>query len=1239
MLRDPKVLEFDVIAVQEPWRNPFQATTHHPAKTQFHLCYPGDNEEGPARVCLFINKSINHLQWQFKEHTRDICTWIVTLANEQRIVLHNIYNPGQKAPNRQSALPLLRQILNEHSHEEQIVLGDFNLHHELWGGTNVRETDQEADDLISIMEDYGLTSTLSPGTVTYEEAGARTTIDLCLATIGLADRVIRSEIDRGLDHNSDHLPIVTILDLRVVQVIEVPKRNWKELDGEKFQLNLTQNLPKLCRPRTPTALEEYVCKVTTAIWEAADTAVPKRDFCNKSKEGWSSECKKVLTDAKRLRRIHTLHNTEETWEAYRAARNLKTRTIKKALQQIHRDKVEKAAESPESLWQIAKWARNRGNQAPNVTPELRHPTTGQKAIKAEEKAQLLRETFFPIPPDADLDDINNATYTDQIPMPPITTNEVECAIQATPPLKAPGPDGIPNLILKRALPHIKFHLTRIFNHSLTLGHCPEHFRKSTTVVLRKPGKDNYTVPKAYRPIALLNTIGKIMDVIIAKRISYMAETYQLLPNTHMGGRRLRSTEQALHIIVEKIYKAWNTGKGKVASLLLLDVSGAFDNVSHQRLLHNLRKRRIDERVVQWIESFLKERKTNILVDGYKSTQYEISTGIPQGSPLSPIDKRNEDTSATGYIDDAAILAIGDTTEETCNKLKRALESAGQWATTHASIFAPEKFQLTHFTRARKRINTEQVLQTPWGDIPPKPTCKYLGVAMDTKLTWKPHLEEIRRKVTRTIAAMSCLGNSTWGAGLDGMRKIYRGVAIPQMLYACSVWSNADIRGKGYTKKTLEMLQTMQARAARTITGAFKATSRPALNIESYLLPIQQQIWKHNAETIGRILSSQDMPELEKQKFETENKQKYTSPLKRIYQEVQRRREPTGLDQEIVPPYVTPPWWEGPTTRIGEDTEQAESEHQRELESGRNSILIYTDGSGIDGHIGAAAVCPMTKQTKRAYMGRDTVSTVYAGELQGISMALQIAQEDRQQGHQRDKVVIYTDNQAAIRSSAKPLGKSGAYLLKVIARRIQDLQEDGLPVEIRWIPAHRGILGNEEADQAAKEATGWRGDGTRGQKAEQPEELFSLKATLKTWNHKEAKRHWEVSWRIETKGRTTFRHTPKPTRKVLELHEDLNKQHSAILVQLRTEKIGLRDFLFKRKVPDITDPKCSCGERRQTVLHVLFQCRRFKDLRNQEFGCIPGRGNLRAVLSKRKTAIKAVKFIEQTQILGQFRIER
>jgi hypothetical protein len=74
----------------------------------------------------------------------------------------------------------------------------------------------------------------------------------------------------------------------------------------------------------------------------------------------------------------------------------------------------------------------------------------------------------------------------------------------------------------------------------------------------------------------------------------------------------------------------------VASLLLLDASGAFDNVSHARLLHNLRKRRIDERTVKWIASFLANRTTVISFDSFKSDVYRTATDIPQGSPLSPI---------------------------------------------------------------------------------------------------------------------------------------------------------------------------------------------------------------------------------------------------------------------------------------------------------------------------------------------------------------------------------------------------------------------------------------------------------------------------------------------------------------------------------------------------------------------------------------------------------------------------
>jgi hypothetical protein len=91
------------------------------------------------------------------------------------------------------------------------------------------------------------------------------------------------------------------------------------------------------------------------------------------------------------------------------------------------------------------------------------------------------------------------------------------AIQRSASYKAPGPDGIPNAALKKAIEiqSLLTFLTHLFNECLQLGYCPNHFRESTTVILRKPGKPDYTIPKAYRPITLLSTLGKALESVLA----------------------------------------------------------------------------------------------------------------------------------------------------------------------------------------------------------------------------------------------------------------------------------------------------------------------------------------------------------------------------------------------------------------------------------------------------------------------------------------------------------------------------------------------------------------------------------------------------------------------------------------------------------------------------------------------------------------------------------------------------
>ncbi|KAK1471623.1 zinc knuckle, partial [Colletotrichum abscissum] len=582
------------------------------------------------------------------------------------------------------------------------------------------------------MDDMNLMSQLRAGTITYEEGDRRTTIDLCLVTLGLVDRMTRCEVDNNINHDSDHLPIATSLNLAVTELQREEKRKWKANDKETFIETLRGSLPQLRRPRTKAALDGYVGKTIDALSVAIKTAVPTSTLSPKSRRGWDEQCAAILAETKRLRRDHSERQTEESWEAYRTARNRKGRIIKKALQQAHREAVETAAESPRSLWKIAKWARNRQSQPPTVTPEIRNPNTSQVAATPEEKAALFKETFFPPPPEANLEDIDNASYSNQIGLPPVSESKVEVAIQ-------------------------------------------------------------------------------------------------------------------------------------------------------------------------------------------------------EAAPLNP-----------------------------------------------------------------------------WGEIKPKATCIYLGLIMDSALKWKQHIDETERKVTNTITALSSIGSSTWGVMTREMRTIYRGVAIPQMMYACSLWSNSGWGEMGYTKRTLNRLQRLQARAARTMCGAYRATSFPALDVEMHLLPVEQQIWKHNIDTISRV----GMAEV------TARRGKKISPRETITNRIRDGQDVTNEqhEHEHIPPFITPPWWQGPRIHIAGGTEQAEKEHERCLEKNTDAAHIYTDGSGIDGQIGAAAVCTTTQQTRKSHMGDDTTSTVYAGELQGIVLALEMAQADKENGNHRSKVFIHTDNQAAIRSS-------------------------------------------------------------------------------------------------------------------------------------------------------------------------------------------------------------------------------
>jgi hypothetical protein len=292
------------------------------------------------------------------------------------------------------------------------------------------------------------------------------------------------------------------------------------------------------------------------------------------------------------------------------------------------------------------------------------------------------------------------------------------------------------------------------------------------------------VPKAYRPIALLSTMGKLLTAVVAERLTYILEKHQLLPHTHFGGRPGRSTTDSLHLLEATVKNAWRSHK--VASALFLDIEGAFPNAVTKRLIHNMRMRRIPGDIVSFTERVLTNRKTQLKFDDYTSDWIPIDNGIGQGDPLSMIlyiiyssdlvdiaKKRQGNDSlkelTLAFVDDTALVAIGRDFASTHAILSDMLErpdGAYDWSRAHNSKFETNKFALIDFSMNRQRERPDMNIQGTV--IRPTPTHRFLGVIVDQELRWSAQIDNAVAKGTAYILQLRRLSSAAKGIPLHLM---------------------------------------------------------------------------------------------------------------------------------------------------------------------------------------------------------------------------------------------------------------------------------------------------------------------------------------------------------------------------------------------------------------------------------------------------------------------------------------
>ncbi len=431
--------------------------------------------------------------------------------------------------------------------------------------------------------------------------------------------------------NTDHFPILTSLTLKANRTPPQIARNYREVDWKEFQEALAKRIALWGIPnliKTQSELDMECQRLMEALQGTIEEKVPKIRLGPQCRRWWTKELAEMRKEMLKARRKAYKDKQQTDMQAlnlYRENRRRFSREIKHTKCNHWRDWLEKASDP--DIWTVQRYLNTSASDGGKTRiPDLKFIKDRQQSIanKNSEKGTMLANTFFPPKPDV-VPEEENTNWPDPIDkMPAFTEDQIQRQLVHLKPYKAPGPDGIPNIVLTKCANIIAGRLGYIYVAILNRSMYYEPWKTSLMVVLRKPGKPRYDIPKAYRPIALLNTLEKLLTALVAESLTYYAEKFNLLPHTHFGGRPARATNDVLHYLVYKIKDTWR--KKKVVSVLFLDIKGAFPNAVNERLLSNLRRRRIPVKILHFVENMLKNGIMWLKFDDHVSGNIRIDNG-------------------------------------------------------------------------------------------------------------------------------------------------------------------------------------------------------------------------------------------------------------------------------------------------------------------------------------------------------------------------------------------------------------------------------------------------------------------------------------------------------------------------------------------------------------------------------------------------------------------------------------
>jgi len=611
--------------------------------------------------------------------------------------------------------------------------------------------------------------------------------------------------------------------------------------------------------------------------------------------------------------------------------------------------------------------------------------------------------------------------------------------------------------------------------------------------------------------------------------------------------------------------------GKKTLATFLDLEGAFNKVTFSAINAALRKFGVDRTLVRWIMAMLSNRILSIDLFGARRTGL-VDRGCPQGGVLPPIlwnltvddllvKLNGSGYLAVGYADDIAILISGAYEEVLCSVMNGAFRIVEKWCDGSGLSVNPDKTGLILFAKQRKFV----ALQMPvlFGThLKLTDKVKYLGVILDSKLDWREHVEERTKKAMRVFWQCRTTFGKKWGLKPSILYWMYRAIIRPILIYGCMVW--APRTELSVVRRRIDRVQRL---ACLSITGVMTSTPTAALEVLLSLPPLDLFV-RQEAEMISYRLYKGGNWIAQDRNFG------HASVLARLKEEFSEVEMPEDSMQ---------------ATFCFERNFKTCLPRRSEWENGRlptvADVTVYTDGSKTSEGTGSGIYSEDLDYNISIPLG--VYTTVFQSEIVAICEA---SREMLSDGVSDRKILICSDSEASIESlsSEKISSRTVHQCFEVLESLARDNE-----VILSWVPGHCGVLGNERADELARNGSSSEFIG--------PEPAVGRYAGLIKFLVKErTKNSHQSRWDALTTCRQSKEFLVGCKAKNTKFLLSLSREKLRWLVGILTGHNSLRYHLNKMGI--VYDSTCrGCGLEPETARHFVCTCPALKSLRTKHLG--------------------------------------